>query len=154
MELAYEHRGARALVILHERALREFVEDWRQFKATGRSLPATTDPSYASAEALLCHVLGAARAYMVWCCKSLELSDPAIRPAPEESTVAAEAESYLEHLLEGWREPLVDLTERVSDRSTHESSWGVPYCIDAMLEHAVMHPIRHSFQLRELTADA
>jgi hypothetical protein len=23
-------------------------------------------------------------------------------------------------------------------------------CIDAMLEHAVMHPIRHAFQLEEL----
>jgi hypothetical protein len=27
-----------------------------------------------------------------------------------------------------------------------------PYSIDAMLEHAVMHPIRHSYQLEELMA--
>ena len=27
------------------------------------------------------------------------------------------------------------------------------YCIDAMLEHAVMHPIRHAFQLDELIKD-
>lgn len=25
-----------------------------------------------------------------------------------------------------------------------------PHCIDIMLQHAVMHPIRHDFQLREL----
>ncbi|GGM00994.1 hypothetical protein GCM10010841_06910 [Deinococcus aerophilus] len=29
---------------------------------------------------------------------------------------------------------------------------GMHYWIDAMLEHAVMHPVRHSFQLRELLA--
>ena len=28
--------------------------------------------------------------------------------------------------------------------------WGSPYSINAMLEHAVMHPIRHRFQLENL----
>jgi len=28
--------------------------------------------------------------------------------------------------------------------------WKTKYCIDSMLEHAVMHPIRHHFQLKEL----
>jgi hypothetical protein len=30
----------------------------------------------------------------------------------------------------------------------------VTYTIDAMLEHAVMHPIRHTFQLEELVQRA
>ncbi len=29
----------------------------------------------------------------------------------------------------------------------YEAPWKIRYCIDAMLEHAVMHPIRHRFQL-------
>jgi len=33
------------------------------------------------------------------------------------------------------------------DRPEHESRWGVKDYVDAMLEHAVMHPIRHAFQL-------
>jgi hypothetical protein len=32
----------------------------------------------------------------------------------------------------------------------YPSRWQTRYCIDAMLEHAVMHPIRHAFQLEEL----
>ena len=35
----------------------------------------------------------------------------------------------------------------------YTSNWGVNYCIDAMLEHAVMHPIRHEFQLKNLIAE-
>jgi hypothetical protein len=38
--------------------------------------------------------------------------------------------------------------------SLFPSRWNVHYCIDAMLEHAVMHPIRHTFQLQELLAKA
>ena len=32
----------------------------------------------------------------------------------------------------------------------HLSRWKVTYCIDGMLEHAVMHPIRHRVQLEAL----
>ena len=35
----------------------------------------------------------------------------------------------------------------------YPSRWQTRYCIDAMLEHAVMHPIRHAFQLYELIKD-
>jgi hypothetical protein len=28
--------------------------------------------------------------------------------------------------------------------------WRTRYCVDSMLEHAVIHPIRHAFQLNEL----
>ncbi len=150
MDLAYPHRGARALVILHERSLREFLGEWRRFRCSGRPLPDTEDPSYRSPELLLRHVLGAARGYMMWICTNLELPDPSIRESPPQEHIEAMADEYLEHLIERWRLPLVDLTEKVADRSVHDSSWGVPYCIDAMLEHAVMHPIRHGFQLREL----
>jgi len=47
--------------------------------------------------------------------------------------VEREAEGYAEHLVERWRLPLVDVAE-------------------ARLEatHAVMHPLRHRFQLEEL----
>ena len=41
------------------------------------------------------------------------------------------------------------LVELFMDK-TYTSRWKVEYCIDAMLEHAVMHPIRHEFQLSNL----
>ena len=148
--LEYKYRGARALVILHEQNLRNFLDVWRRFKASSLPLPSTSDPSYASTEKLLLHVIRAARGYMTWMCEKLELPDPGIRPAPGEDQVESEAEVYLEHVLERWKLPLIDVTEAEADGLAYESRWGVPYSIDAMLEHAAMHPVRHAFQLQEL----
>jgi hypothetical protein len=55
-------------------------------------------------------------------------------------------------VLGGWREPLRAVGGEHFDRPEYASSWGTLYCIDAMLEHAVMHPLRHRFQLEELLA--
>lgn len=148
----YANRGIRALVILHERELRAFLATWRRAKEAGLQLPASEDPAYASLDHLLTHVLGAARHYMVWACEKRGEEDPALDPAPAPEEVEERAEVYLEHLLAGWRRPLKALTEQEADRTMHASAWGTPYCLDAMLEHAVAHPMRHGFQLEELMA--
>ncbi len=146
----YRYRGARALVLLHDQALREFVNTWKQAKRSEIKLPQTSDPNYASLETLLYHVLRAARGYMTWICEQLELPDPQIREAPAVEKIAAEVDQYLEHLLQQWRIPLASVERERFYRPEYPSRWNVKYCIDAMLEHAVMHPIRHRFQLREL----
>jgi hypothetical protein len=147
---AHSYNGARTMILMHEEYLREFVSTWREAKAAGISLPETTDAAYESMEALLSHLLGAARGYMVWMCKVLELPDPGIDPRPAPETVEAEADAYLEHVLERWRTPLAAVEEECFYRPEHPSTWKVLYCVDAMMEHAVMHPIRHTYQLRRL----
>jgi hypothetical protein len=149
---AFAYRGARALTILHEQHLREFVPVWRSARASGIPLPESTDEDYASYETLLRHVLRAAGRYLTWMCKNLGLEDPHVREAPALDRIAAEADVYLEHLVERWRLPLRRLPESRFDDQTYTSNWGVPMTIESMLEHAVMHPIRHTFQLRELLA--
>lgn len=141
--------GARALVALHEQHLRAFLEIWQQAQRAEVTLPETDDPSYTSREHLLHHVLRAARGYLVWTCDKLGLPDPGIEPAPDVERIEAEAERYLERLIEGWRSPLAGV-EKERLREVHTSNWGLPYSIDGMLEHAVMHPIRHRFQLENL----
>lgn len=134
---------------LHARHLRAFVEVWRLAKARELRLPRTEDPDYATLEALLVHVIACARGYMVWICEKLELPEPGIRPAPQRERIEAELDEYVEHLLERWRLPLREVPEeRFND--CFPSRWGVLFCADSMLEHAVLHPIRHSFQLTEL----
>ncbi len=150
----YRYGGTRALVILHERQLRKFLVVWRRAKRAGVVLSETDDPNYASLETLLAHVLRCARHYMVWMCQVLERPDPGIRPEPALGRVEDEAESYLEHVVERWRAPLAELTEEQAYRPAYDSGWDVEYCIDAMLEHAAMHPLRHRFQLEELIARA
>ncbi len=148
----YADAGARALVILHERHLREFLATWTRAKAAGLDLPATDDPSYASLEALLRHVMRAARGYMTWCCEKLDLPDPKIDATPGDDAIEAAASQYLEHVVERWRTPLAGVTEQQTNQVTYAARWGPDYCVDAMLEHAVMHPIRHTYQLEALMA--
>jgi hypothetical protein len=148
--LAYRSRAVRALVLLHDEHVRRFLVVWNQAQAASVVLPKTDDPAYASLETLLRHVLCSARGYMTWMCEVLELPDPKIRMPPELPALPAEADSYMEHVLEKWRTPLRDVGDDRLETPEYPSEWQTRYCIDAMLEHAVMHPIRHAFQLEEL----
>ena len=145
----YRYRGARALVLLHERALRSYLATWRRARAAGVRLPDTTDPSYASLQTLLMHGLKASRGYMTWLCEKLGLPDPGIDEPPAPDKVEAEADRYIEHLLGRWRLPLVDVEEE-RFAAIHKSRWGEDMSLEGMLEHAAMHPQRHAFQLEEL----
>jgi hypothetical protein len=145
----YRCRGARALVLLHEQALRELLPVWQRAKAAALRLPHTTDPDYVSLETLLHHVLRSARGYMTWMCEKLDLPDPGIEPAPEASRVQREAACWMEQLLARWRLPLAGIEEaRLNE--IFKTRWGLDMCIESMLEHAVLHPMRHRFQLEEL----
>ena len=145
----YRYGGARTMVLLHEEQLRLLLETWREAQAAKLALPASDDPSYASREVLLAHVLGCAAGYMRWMCEVLQLPDPRIDAAPPPERIEAEADRYLEHVLERWRSPLASVPEERFYEPEHLSRWKVKYCVDAMLEHAVMHAIRHRFQLVE-----
>jgi len=47
-------------------------------------------------------------------------------------------------------EPLREICDEQLETPEYPSRWQTRYAIDSMLEHAVMHPIRHAFQLDEL----
>jgi hypothetical protein len=57
----------------------------------------------------------------------------------------------MEHVLGRWgAEALREISDEQLETPEYPSRWRTRYCIDSMLEHAVMHPIRHAFQLEEL----
>lgn len=139
------------MVLLHEEHLRRFVQTWRLAITTSVSLPRTADPAYSSLGTLGRHVLSAAAGYLVWMCEVLKLPDPGIRPAPEATAMVRDADEYVEHILARWRTaPLREVSDEQLETPEYPSRWQTRYCIDSMLEHAVMHPIRHAFQLDEL----
>lgn len=146
----YKYNGARSLILLHEKHLTNFFQTWREAKNINLELPETEDPDYQSLVTLLLHVLRSAGNYMKWICEKLNLTDPEINAPPEINIIDKNAENYLIHLFEKWRLPLVEIEEEKFHSPTFKSDWGVEYCIEAMLEHAVMHTIRHEFQLKEL----
>ncbi|MBI1933667.1 MAG: hypothetical protein HYS24_14140 [Ignavibacteriales bacterium] len=146
----YKYNGARSLVLLHEEHLTNFLRTWQKAKSLRIELPRTDDPDYQSLESLLFHVLRSARGYMTWICEKLNLPDPEINNPPEINEIENNSEKYLNHLFERWCLPLTEIEEVNFHNPVYKSRWGVEYCIDAMLEHAVMHPIRHEFQLKNL----
>ena len=148
METPYAYGGARALVHLHAHHLAAFVGTWREAVEAGVEMPPTEDPDCASLEAVLRHVLGAARGYMVWVCEVMALDDPGIEPVPDD--VAGGLDDYVAHLRDRWDRPLREVGQKEMDRPVYPSRWGTPYCVDAMLEHAVMHAIRHRLQLERI----
>ncbi|MCL5030918.1 MAG: hypothetical protein M1480_18075 [Bacteroidetes bacterium] len=146
----YKYNGARSLILLHEKHLLSCLLTWREAKKIGVILPETDDKNYESLDTLLRHILRAARNYMIWICIKLNLPDPKIEKEPEPELIEMKANEYVSHLIEKWRLPLSEIPEEKFHSPTYTSNWGVEYCIDAMLEHAVMHPIRHEFQLQNL----
>jgi hypothetical protein len=146
----FRYRGARVLVILHEEQLRRFLETWSTAKASGIDLPKVDDPDYASLDALLHHVFRWARTYITWICENLELPEPGIAPLPDTDVIESKAAAYIEDILSAWRSPLREVEGELIFKPEYVAPWGVRYSVEAMLEHAVMHPLRHGYQLEEL----
>lgn len=144
--VSFRYGGARALVALHDYWMRRFAEVW--LEAHNREISAweKNDPDVELVSYALRHVITSSRNYMMWICEKLQLPDPEIDPPPSKDKIEEQFPEYLEHLLQRWKLPLTGITEEQAYQA-YESRWGVQYCIDAMLEHAVMHPIRHIHQL-------
>jgi len=150
IDITYKYNGAKALVALHEIHLKSFYETWKEAKRLNIKLPDSDDPYYKSLDTLLYHLLRSARGYMIWMCEKLQLPDPMINEAPPAEMIEEKAVEQLAHLFERWRLPLANVEPELFEDKAYKSNWSVEYCIDAMLEHAVMHPIRHEFQLKNL----
>ena len=145
----YRYAGARSLILLHEIHIKSFLTIWKKAKEANIKLPATSDPHYESMLTLLQHVLRSARGYMIWMCEKLELENPQIDEVPPVTQIEEKASDFANHLLQRWALPLIDVEEERFNQ-VFKSNWGVDHCIESMLEHAAMHPIRHEFQLQRL----
>lgn len=148
----YEYRGARSLVLLHEKTIQGFTAAWKEAKTLNIKLPETKDPAYRSLDALISHILKCACRYLNWCCKSLNLPDPETPDVPSLEEMEERLDPFLKDLFVRWRSTFKDIPEEKFYKPEHLSWWNVQYCVDAMLEHAVVHPMRHELQLRELIA--
>ena len=150
----YKYKGAEALILLHEEQMLSFIKFWKTAKQANLILPTTDDPDYHSLNHLLRHVVRSSRGYIIWICEKLELPDPQIKVEPNIDEIETAIDDYATHLLERWKLPLTKIDEESYFNQTYISNWGTNYCIEAMLEHAVMHPVRHEFQLKNLLSNS
>jgi hypothetical protein len=150
----FTSNAVRSCVELHEIELRRFLDTMERFRASGIGLPASDDPSYKSTDHLRGHVLRAARNYLTWIgdCVKRPVADVDLDNDPV--SVAAKGRAFMEEVLAAWRRHLVSLEDRELSPDIYTSRWGEPYTVEQMLEHAVVHPMRHRIQLERLLAGA
>ncbi len=151
--MAFRSRGVRALVMLQMEEMRRLHAVWRKAKRAGVKLPKTNDPAYASLDLLMRHPLRSCRGYLTWLCEVLGRPEPKLADPPDADDVPAKAAAYLDVLERAWHKHAAWMTDRVLESKTvHTTRWGAPMTVEAMLEHAVAHPMRHRLQLEELVA--
>ena len=151
--MAFKSRGVRALVILQRTEMERLFVVWKKARRAGVKLPATSDPSYENFDVLMFHGLRACRGYLTWLCEVLNRPDPRVPPPPDAEKVATQGAAYLKTLAKAWEKHMAWASTRTLDSPrVYTSRWGAPMTVEAMLEHAVAHPMRHRFQLEELLA--
>ena len=146
----FKSNAVRSCVELHERELGRFYEVWQAFCASGTPLPATDDPSYASPEHLGGHVFRAARNYLTWIGECVNRPVTDVDTDADPVSIARKGRAFVDEVLAAWRRHLALLEDREMTSATRKSRWGEDYTIEQMLEHAVVHPMRHRVQLERL----
>jgi len=146
----FKSNAVRSCVELHEIELERFYEVWGRFCASGTPLPATDDPSYASAQHLGGHVFRAARNYLTWIGEFVNRPVTDLDMETDPVSIARRGRAFVDEVLAAWRRHLALLEDRELTPLTRKSRWGEDYSIEQMLEHAVVHPMRHRIQLERL----
>jgi hypothetical protein len=149
----FKSNAVRSCLELHEIELRRFADTWDRFSASGAALPDSDDPAYQSSDHLKGHVLRAARNYLTWIGECVKRPVADVDPDNDLMSVAGKGRAFMEEVLAAWRRHLVALDDRELSPEVYTSRWGDPYTVEQMLEHAVVHPMRHRIQLeRRMTS--
>ena len=149
--MEFRSRAVRNLVDLHEKEMRSFLELWKRFAASGLPLPeAHGDQSYESRERLLGHVLMAMRGYLTRIAEWVGRPAGDLDASQDPQEIAGRAQQFAEHVLEGYRRHLAEVTDQELEPQVHRTRWGDLMSVEMLLEHAVVHPMRHRIQLERI----
>jgi len=147
----FRSRAVASLVELHSVELRSFLETWKRFRASGKPMPeARGDADYESPERLVSHVQAAARSYMLWIWEMLEQPIEGLPRIRDAAVIMPELEKFQADTLAGWEKYGALLADGQLAPKQYVSRWGEPHTIEQMLEHAVVHPMRHRRQLQRI----
>ncbi len=148
----FRSNAVRSCAELHEIELNRFFETWKVFRDSGIALPATTDPAYASVDDLCGHVLRSARNYLTWIGECVRRPVTDLDLDDNRLSVARKGRTFLDEVSAAWRRHLAVLEDAELAPAVYKSRWGEDYNVEQMLEHAVVHPMRHRIQLERLMA--
>jgi uncharacterized damage-inducible protein DinB len=149
--MSFRSRAVRSLVELHEREVRSFLETWKRFVAADLPMPAAHgDESYASRERLAGHVLMAARGYLTRIGEWVERPVSDVDDSKDASEIVGRAEQFADNVLAAYRRHLAEVSNEELEPQSHKTRWGELMSVENLLEHAVVHPMRHRIQLERI----
>ena len=152
MRKSYREGAIGALMDEYERAaweLRRLVEQIAETDAVKVVDPTTEDEDCRSVQTIMSHVVNAGYGYADLLRKSFDI--PSTRPpkallSPREYLEQLDAFlTYTAETLEGrWRMTYEEISSAVIN-----SGWGVTYDAEQLLEHAIVHVLRHRRQIEK-----
>jgi uncharacterized damage-inducible protein DinB len=149
--MTFRSRAVRSLVELHERELRSFLEVWKRFVAADLPMPAAHgDESYESRERLAGHVLMAARGYLTRIGEWVERPVSDVDGSKDPSEIVGRAAQFADNVLAAYGRHLAEITNEELEPQVHKTRWGDLMSVENLLEHAVVHPMRHRIQLERI----
>jgi hypothetical protein len=151
-DAVFKSNAVRSCVELHEIEIKRFYETWEAFRASGTPLSETDDPSYQSADHLGGHVFRSARSYLTWIGECVKRPVTDLDSDTGLVSIARKGRAFVDEVLAAWRRSLALLEDAELAPSVYKARWGEDYNIEQMLEHAVVHPMRHRIQLERLMA--
>jgi hypothetical protein len=99
-------------------------------------------------------VLRAARNYLTWIGNCVNRPVNEVDADDDRVSVARKGRAFMEEVLSAWRRHLATLDDAELAPQTYKSRWGDDYDIEQMLEHAIVHPMRHRIQLERLMSES
>ena len=149
--MEFQSRAVSSLVELHEREMRSFLKVWDRFMAAGAPMPeAHGDNSYESRETLGAHVLMAARGYLTRIGEWVARPVTDVDASQDAHDIAGRMPAFTDGVLAAYRRHLTTVTTEELEAQTHKTRWGELYSVEMLLEHAVVHPMRHRIQLERI----
>jgi uncharacterized damage-inducible protein DinB len=149
--MEFRSRAVRSLVELHEREMRSFQEVWKRFVAADLPMPeAHGDESYENRDRLVGHVLMAARGYLTrigeWVGRPVSDVDGSQDPYE----IVTRGSEFADEVLAAYRQHLAEISDEELEPQVHRTRWGDLMSVEQLLEHAVVHPMRHRIQLERI----
>jgi uncharacterized damage-inducible protein DinB len=149
--MEFRSRAVRSLVELHEREMQSFLQVWKRFVAADLPMPeARGDESYENRERLLGHVLMAARGYLTrigeWVGRPVSDVDGSQDPYE----IVTRAAEFADDVLAAYRRYLAEVSDQELEPQVHRTRWGELMSVEELLEHALVHPMRHRIQLERI----
>ena len=149
--MTFRSRAVLSLVELHEREMRSFLEVWKRFVASGLPIPeAHGDESYENRERLIAHVLMAGRGYLTRIGEWVGRPVSDVNASQDPYEVARRVPEFADEVLAAYRRHLAEVTTEELEPQVHRTRWGDLMSVENLLEHAVVHPMRHRIQLERI----